>query len=69
MKKMRSFSDSLANSLFGRTLTEAHEKRVCVICGKPATKFKDQLSVDEYRIIGTCQKCQDALDFEEAQDD
>lgn len=35
-----------------RTLT-------CVWCKKPARVFRDQLSLQEYRISGLCQTCQD----------
>ena len=31
----------------------------CTRCIKDATHFKDQLSVDEYKISGMCQDCQD----------
>ena len=30
-------------------------------CGKPATEFRDALSIKEYRISGLCQNCQDAI--------
>lgn len=30
-------------------------------CGKPATTFRDDISVKEYRISGLCQRCQDAI--------
>ena len=30
-------------------------------CGRPATTFKDELSVREYRISGLCQDCQDSV--------
>jgi uncharacterized CHY-type Zn-finger protein len=33
----------------------------CVLCGKPATEFRDELSAREYEISGTCQACQDEV--------
>ena len=33
----------------------------CVICGGPATEFRDALSRKEYGISGMCQKCQDKV--------
>ncbi len=34
---------------------------VCATCGKPAIKFKDELSRKEFSISGMCQKCQDSI--------
>jgi hypothetical protein len=33
----------------------------CMTCDGLANNFKDQLSVDEYRISGMCQHCQDSV--------
>lgn len=30
-------------------------------CGGPATEFRDEVSKEEYRISGLCQRCQDAI--------
>jgi uncharacterized CHY-type Zn-finger protein len=51
--------DSIAEKLFGRTISDSHNDKKCVTCGKKITKFKDDLSVKEYDISGMCQKCQD----------
>ncbi|KKL75302.1 hypothetical protein LCGC14_2056230 [marine sediment metagenome] len=40
------------------------EERECATCTKvivPATEFKDELSTQEYKISGMCQKCQDSV--------
>ena len=60
-KELQNFLDGFAKKAFGRSPTEAKEKRVCVTCGKPIKMedFKDQLSIKEYKISGLCQKCQD----------
>ena len=60
-KKLQNFLDGFAKKAFGRSTTEAKEKKICVICGKPIKMedFKDQLSIKEYEISGLCQKCQD----------
>lgn len=55
-----------------RTLADrphAKLERRCVIapvgCGKPITKFNDELSEKEYGISGLCQACQDRIFKEE----
>ena len=60
-KELQNFLDKFAKKSFGRSTTEAKEKKVCVFCGKPIKMedFKDQLSIKEYEISGLCQKCQD----------
>ena len=37
----------------------ALEQNVCVFCGKPAVKFRNEISLREYNISGLCQECQD----------
>ena len=55
---------------FGRTT--AIKNGVCIPdpigCGGPATEFKDALSRIEYSISGLCQKCQDIV-FDESADE
>jgi hypothetical protein len=41
---------------------------ICALCAEPANWFKDQVSVNEYRISGLCQTCQDKV-FVEDNDD
>ena len=38
---------------------EALKTQTCCKCGKSATEFKDEVSVQEYRKLGWCQQCQD----------
>ena len=53
--------DIIAEKLFGRIISDSHNNKKCVTCGKKITKFKDDLSVKEYDISGMCQKCQDEM--------
>jgi len=48
---------ALLEALFGRTT--AITSNGCVFCGQPATDFRDQVSLSEYKISGLCQQCQD----------
>ena len=47
-------------ALLGRK-PEAIADKVCVLCNKPATEFKDELSKKEYLISAMCQQCQDEV--------
>ena len=53
------------NSSFGVKREESIVANLCISppigCGKPITEFRDQLSEQEYRISGLCQKCQDQI--------
>ncbi len=57
--------EQLLKKTFGFSREECILNQVCVPapqgCGQPATKFKDEISVREYRISGLCQQCQDEL--------
>lgn len=57
-KKSPAMEDALQR-MFGRTT--AIKADVCVLCKKPATKFRDALSRKEYAISGMCQDCQDKV--------
>lgn len=61
-----------ADALFPNRRPAIHAG-ICVLCGNPATQFRDDLSRREYEISGLCQKDQDlvfredndlAIDFE-----
>lgn len=54
---------NLLESIAGRTTAIEGDRclRTPIGCGEPATKFRDELSVREYRISGLCQKCQDKV--------
>jgi len=58
-REMNGLLENLAKEAFGRGRREAIEQDVCVVCGKSATEFKDELSRREYTISGMCQVCQD----------
>ena len=60
-KGIQNFIDKFAEKSFGRSQTEAKEKKICVFCSEEIKMedFKDQLSIKEYGISGLCQKCQD----------
>lgn len=58
---LQKFIDEFAKRAFGRTNTEALEKKICVDCGGPATESKNERSEKEYIISGYCQKCQDSV--------
>ena len=60
-RPMDLFKDNVASNLFGTTRTAAQVARICVTCKGEAKVFKDALSVEEYRISGLCQKCQDRV--------
>jgi len=58
-------NEKIAMDLFGRTLKIAHEKNICISCGK-VIKKKDfynsdvmtkRKALDEYEEYGFCQKC------------
>lgn len=52
--------DSISGEMFGHKRSTSIEGNTCVVCGKPAKEFKDELSRKEYSISGMCQDCQDA---------
>jgi hypothetical protein len=58
---IQNFLDNISRQAHGRTSTEAQAEKICTSCGKPATEFKDEKSVREYRITGYCQSCQDEV--------
>jgi len=68
--KVQSAVDESAQTIFGRTLTEAKAHNICVDCGEAVTdgSFTDDLSKVEYGISGFCQKCQDII-FAEPEDE
>ena len=60
-KAMEELIDGHSKETYGRTRTESIRADICVVCGEPATEFRDELSVKEYTISGACQKCQDKV--------
>jgi hypothetical protein len=37
------------------------KRHVCAWCKQPAIEFRDKWAVEEYRISGLCQACQDKV--------
>ena len=56
---MKKAIDGLTEQWYGRKRTTSIVDNVCVVCGGPASQFKDALSRKEYTISGMCQSCQD----------
>lgn len=57
--QMQNFVDGFSKKAFGKSLSEAWEGAICVICKNEIKGFKDKLSEKEYSISGMCQECQD----------
>lgn len=57
-KTLQDLADTLSKELFGGTLSEAHEKGVCVQCGKKMDDFPNDESRIEWEISGLCTICQ-----------
>ena len=51
--------DNLITKTLGIDRVGSIKSDICAWCKQPATEFKDELSVKEYKISGLCQKCQD----------
>lgn len=51
--------DKLITNITGKDRKETVAERKCIICGNTNLVFRDSLSVDEYKISGMCQSCQD----------
>lgn len=56
---MKQFKDALAKDIYGITLTEAHEKGVCVCCKKSMYDMEPLSDIDfrEWKISGLCPEC------------
>ena len=59
-KEVESLLEALSSEL-GNPRSEAFANKTCVICGGPATEFRDNVSEREYKISGACQHCQDTM--------
>lgn len=60
--------DRIAMSMFGRSISESLEKKICVQCAlsvynseENIWKFRDNLSLIEYQVSALCQTCQDPI--------
>ena len=54
---IEAMSKFIGSSPMGRK--EAHQRSMCCKCGGDAKKFKNAVSIKEYKITGWCQTCQD----------
>jgi len=59
MSTLEQYKEDLSMKLFGRSAILAIAGNQCVECGKPADKFRDDVSAREYKISACCQDCQD----------
>jgi uncharacterized CHY-type Zn-finger protein len=59
--EMEKFLDEIGLAAFGRSHSLAQAGRGCVMCGKPATEFRNELNRREYNISSICQQCQDEV--------
>lgn len=53
--------DQMITDTFGIDRQKSIREGVCAWCKKPALEFRDQESIDEYKISGYCQVCQDEV--------
>jgi hypothetical protein len=61
-KEIAECLDGLGAGIFGMTLTEAHEKGVCIDCKEEAVpKCYSEAGCKEYGISGMCEACYDAM--------
>ncbi len=59
--QMQKALDEISEKLFDRSRSLSMIKLECPTCGKPVSKFRDELSEREFRISGMCQECQDEV--------
>ena len=59
------YMEHIFKKTFGISREQSILDEMCVPapigCGKPVTKFTDEISAKEYCISGLCQECQDKL--------
>lgn len=53
----------IIETIFGKKTIEDIENNICPCCGEEieSVEFRDRLSIEEYKISGMCQKCQDKV--------
>jgi uncharacterized CHY-type Zn-finger protein len=59
MKKITELRQKLDNGDYEKNYTGAKATGSCIICGRPAKKFRDAAAKLEYSISALCQNCQD----------
>ena len=47
------------SAILGTPRSVAFATKCCVLCGRDASVFKNEISKKEYKMSGMCQKCQD----------
>lgn len=58
-KEMQKVLDTMTKQMFGRTMSDADD--ICVTCGNPKGKFRNEISKKEWGISKMCQECQDGV--------
>ena len=58
--------DNLIKDVIGIDRQEVIKNNTCAFCVEPNFEFRNAISVQEYRISGLCQNCQDEV-FENGQ--
>lgn len=53
--------ETLLTAISGRSRVDSVVNNTCTWCGGPATEFRNEISMREYRISGMCQDCQDKI--------
>jgi len=53
--------NKLMSEMQGKDRVSTIEANKCMTCDGTATSFKDDLSINEYKISGMCQSCQDGV--------
>lgn len=53
--------DQVLSSLTGRDRQECVARRICMTCGAQVAFLRDEASLEEFRISGMCQQCQDEV--------
>lgn len=62
MRTMKDFKNEMCKAVYGISLTEAHDKKICVNCKKSAWKLiRNEKEMAEYRISGLCGECYDSI--------
>lgn len=59
MKKITELRQKLDNGDYEKNYTGAKATGSCIICGRPAKKFRDAAAKLEYSISALCQNCQE----------
>lgn len=59
--------DNLLTNIAGISRQDAANQKICTFCRHPVdpTEFRSGMDVQEYRISGLCQRCQDIVFHED----